>query len=207
MRALKALGLMRWAEPLFQATSLEAQQALLETQRIGVDRGLVWWKLFCHPLVIYTLAQDPSFLRSTDGSVGAYLVRRLIDYASSNLLRDSYFLRLAYDCGLTPRSPLPALPDTLRLRAGAEESRSPRDPVRGSAGLRRTAPSDDPGEVVPVRRELLDAGGAVPRPAQAGCRMRPARLAVLLPQLRCAARAAARSREQRPAGCARSASG
>lgn len=107
MRTLKALGLMRWADPLFQATSLEAQQALLETQRIRVDRGLLWWRLFCHPLVIYTLAQDPSFLRSTDGSVGAYLVRRLIDYASLNLVRESYLLRLTYDCRLTPRSPLP----------------------------------------------------------------------------------------------------
>lgn len=107
MRALKGLGLMRWAEPLFQATSLEAQQALLETHRFRVDRGLVWWKLFCHPLVIYTLAQDPSFLRSTDGSVGAYLVRRLLDYASSNLVRESYLLRLAYDCGLSSQSPLP----------------------------------------------------------------------------------------------------
>ena len=107
MRSLKALGLMRWAEPLFQATSLEAQQALIETHRSRVDRGLFWWKLFCHPLVIYSLAQDPSFLRSTEGSVGAYLVRRLLDYASSNLVRDSYVLRLAYDCGLTPRSPLP----------------------------------------------------------------------------------------------------
>lgn len=107
MRALKALGLMRWAEPLFQATSLEAQQALLDMHRFRVDRGLVWWKLFCHPLVIYTTTQDPGFLRSTDGSVGVYLARRLIDYASSNLVRESYLLRLVYDCGLSPRSPLP----------------------------------------------------------------------------------------------------
>lgn len=107
MRGLKALGLMRWAEPLFQATSLEAQQALIETHRNRVDRGLFWWKLFCHPLIIYSLAQDPSFLRSTEGSVGAYLVRRLLDYVSENMVRESYVLRLAYDCGLTPRSPLP----------------------------------------------------------------------------------------------------
>jgi len=107
MRALKALGLMRWAEPIFQATTLEAQQAMLHTHRGRVDRGLIWWNLFCHPLIIYTLAQDPSFLRSTDGSVGAYLVRRLLDYASANLVRESYLLRLAYDCGLAPHSPLP----------------------------------------------------------------------------------------------------
>jgi S-adenosylmethionine-diacylglycerol 3-amino-3-carboxypropyl transferase len=107
MRTLKALGLMRWAEPFFQADTLEAQLALLDAHRAHVDRGLFWWRLFCHPLVIYTIAQDPSFLRSTEGSVGAYLVRRILDYASHNLVRDSYLLRLAYDCGLTPSSPLP----------------------------------------------------------------------------------------------------
>ncbi len=107
MRGLKSLGLMAWAEPFFQATSLEAQQALLDSQRVRVERGLVWWQLFCHPLLIYPMAQDPSFLRSTGSSVGAYLVGRLIDYASSNMVRDSYLLRLAYDCGLTPASPLP----------------------------------------------------------------------------------------------------
>ncbi len=107
MQGLKALGLMAWAEPFFQATSLEAQQALLEARRQHVDQGMVWWKLFCHPLVIYSLAQDPSFLRSTDESVGAYLVRRVVDYASSHLVRESYVLRLAYDCGLSPNSPLP----------------------------------------------------------------------------------------------------
>ncbi len=107
MRGIKALGFMDWAEPFFQATSLEAQQALLDAHRDHVDRGLVWWKLFFHPLVIYPLAQDPSFLRSTDGSVGAYLVRRLIEFASFNLVRESYVLRLVYDGGLTPGSPLP----------------------------------------------------------------------------------------------------
>jgi S-adenosylmethionine-diacylglycerol 3-amino-3-carboxypropyl transferase len=107
MRGLKALGLMRWAEPFFQASSLEAQQALLEARRTKVDRGLVWWRIFCHPLVIYPMAQDPSFLRSTESSVGTYFVNRLVHYASFNLVRDSYLLRLAYDCGLTPRSPLP----------------------------------------------------------------------------------------------------
>lgn len=107
MRGLKRCGRMRWAEPFFQATSLETQQALLETRRTSVDRGLRWWKLFAHPLVIFSAAQDPSFLRSTEDSVGGYLVRRLIDFASSNLVRESYLLRLAYDCGLTARSPLP----------------------------------------------------------------------------------------------------
>jgi len=107
MRGLKSLGLMAWAEPFFQATSLEAQQAILEARRDRVERGLFWWQLFCHPLVIYTMAQDPSFLRSTGGSVGAYFVRRLMNYAASNMVRDSYVLRLAFDCGLTPASPLP----------------------------------------------------------------------------------------------------
>lgn len=107
MGGLKRLGLMRWAEPIFQAPSLEVQQQIIATHRLRVDRGLLWWKLFCHPLVIYTLAQDPSFLRSTDGSVGTHLVNRILDYAAHNLVRESYLLRLAYDGGLTPRSPLP----------------------------------------------------------------------------------------------------
>lgn len=107
MRTLKSLGLMRWAEPFFEASSLEVQQARLDARRHEVDRGLVWWKVFCHPLVIYPMAQDPSFLRSSGESVGTYLTHRLLDYASSNLVRDSYLLRLAYDCGLTSLSPLP----------------------------------------------------------------------------------------------------
>jgi len=107
MRGLKALGLMEWADPFFRARSLEDQQALLGAQRLRVDRGLVWWRLFCHPLVIYTLAQDPGFLRSTEDSVGVYLARRLVNYAGLNLVRESYILRLAYDCGVTTQSPLP----------------------------------------------------------------------------------------------------
>jgi S-adenosylmethionine-diacylglycerol 3-amino-3-carboxypropyl transferase len=107
MSGLKRLGLMRWLEPFFQATSLEAQRALLDVQRVRVDRGLVWWKLFCHPLVVYLVSQDPGFLRSTEGSVGEYLVQRLIRYASLNLVRESFLLRLVYDGRLTPGSPLP----------------------------------------------------------------------------------------------------
>jgi S-adenosylmethionine-diacylglycerol 3-amino-3-carboxypropyl transferase len=107
MRTLKLAGLMRWAEPFFQAPDLETQQALLEARRPKVERGLIWWRLFCHPLVIYLMAQDPGFLRSSEGSVGVYLVRRLVQYASHNLVRDSFLLRLAYDGRLTPSSPLP----------------------------------------------------------------------------------------------------
>lgn len=113
MHGLKVAGFMEWAEPFFQAQSLEEQQTLLQAKRSRVERGLLWWRLFCHPLVIYPLAQDPSFLRSTDRSVGTYLVRRLIGYASRSMVRDSYVLRLAYDCELSTESPLP-----LYLRPG-----------------------------------------------------------------------------------------
>jgi S-adenosylmethionine-diacylglycerol 3-amino-3-carboxypropyl transferase len=107
MRGLKKLGVMQWAEPFFQAECVEEQRAILDARRHTVDRGLLWWRLFCHPLVVYSMAQDPSFLRSTGSSVGAYLADRLVQYASINRVRDSYLLRLAYDCGLTPISPLP----------------------------------------------------------------------------------------------------
>lgn len=39
--------------------------------------------------------------------MGAYLVDRLVQYASLDRVRDSDLLRLACDCGLTPSSPLP----------------------------------------------------------------------------------------------------
>jgi S-adenosylmethionine:diacylglycerol 3-amino-3-carboxypropyl transferase len=107
MRGLRRLGLMRWAEPFFQAISIEAQRSLLDVYRVRVDRGLRWWKLFCHPLVIYSLAQDPGFLRSTEGSVGAYLASRLLQYASRNLVNESFLLRLAYDGRLSASGPLP----------------------------------------------------------------------------------------------------
>jgi len=57
--------------------------------------------------VIYAAAQDPGFLRSTEGSVGGYLIRRVLQYASVNLVRDSYLLHLVYHCRLNPSGPLP----------------------------------------------------------------------------------------------------
>jgi S-adenosylmethionine:diacylglycerol 3-amino-3-carboxypropyl transferase len=106
MRRLKGLGLMEWAEPLFAATGVDAQREQLESHP-GVRRGFAWWRVACHPFVIYPLAQDPGFLRCTEDSVGSYLVRRLARYASLNLVRDSYLLRLLYFGELTPDGPLP----------------------------------------------------------------------------------------------------
>lgn len=151
MRGLRTLGLMDWAEPFFQATSLEAQQALLEAHRGHVDRGMIWWRLFCHPLVVYSLAQDPSFLRSTDGSVGAYLVRRVVDYASSHMVRESYVLRLVYDCGLTTRSPLPPYLG----RSGFEQAKKGMDRLEVQCGdLRDFVPRARP--CGPVKWSLSD---------------------------------------------------
>ena len=107
MRRLKEMGLMKWAEPFFQATTLEAQRALLQTHETRVNRRLLWWRFLCHPLVVYAAAQDPGFLRSTEGSVGGYLIRRVLHYASVNLVRDSYLLDLVYHCRLNPSGPLP----------------------------------------------------------------------------------------------------
>ena len=74
---------------------------------MGVKRRLFWWRFLCHPLVIYAVAQDPGFLRSTEGSVGGYLIRRVVQYASVNLVRESFLLRLVFDGRLTPSGPLP----------------------------------------------------------------------------------------------------
>jgi S-adenosylmethionine-diacylglycerol 3-amino-3-carboxypropyl transferase len=107
MQRLKAMRLMKWAEPFFQATTVEAQRALLQTHETQVERRLLWWRFLCHPLVIYAVAQDPGFFRSTEGSVGGYLIRRVVQYASVNLVCESFLLRLLFDGRLTPAGPLP----------------------------------------------------------------------------------------------------
>jgi S-adenosylmethionine-diacylglycerol 3-amino-3-carboxypropyl transferase len=106
MRRLRRLGIMDWAGPLFEAPDLETQREQLASHP-GVRRGLAWWRLACHPLVIYPLAQDPGFLRCTEDSVGSYLARRLVRYASVHLVCESHLLRLLWDGELGPAGPLP----------------------------------------------------------------------------------------------------
>jgi S-adenosylmethionine-diacylglycerol 3-amino-3-carboxypropyl transferase len=120
MRSLRALGLMRWADPFFAADCVEAQRALLETQRARTERGLLLWRAFLHPLVLFPLTQDPSFLRSDRGSVGAYLVERALDYVAHSPVRESYLLHFGYLGRVTPASPLPPY----LTRTGFERART-----------------------------------------------------------------------------------
>jgi len=107
MRALGAGGRMDWLDALFRAADLQAQRTLLARQRGQVERWLRIWRHLLHPLVIYPIAQDPGFLRSTGGSLGVLLVQRILDHAQRNLVRQSMLLRLVVDGGLGPSSPLP----------------------------------------------------------------------------------------------------
>jgi S-adenosylmethionine:diacylglycerol 3-amino-3-carboxypropyl transferase len=104
---LRRCGALRWSAPLFATESLEAQRALLETQRARVARGLRPWRLLLHPLVVYLAAQDPGFLRSTEGGVGRYVVARLERWLESNLARESFLLHLLFHGRLHAWGPLP----------------------------------------------------------------------------------------------------
>jgi S-adenosylmethionine:diacylglycerol 3-amino-3-carboxypropyl transferase len=112
--ALRALGLLRWAGPLLAAEELEAQRALLQTRGARVRRGLLPWRIAFHPVLVYAAAQDPGFLRSTEGSVGRYVVRRLEAWLAGNLARESFLLHLLYHGGLHAWGPLPAFLETER---------------------------------------------------------------------------------------------
>ncbi len=105
--ALRRLGALRWSAPLLASESLEAQRALLESHRARVARGLLPWRLLLHPALVYTAAQDPGFLRSTEGSVGRYAVARVRRWLSFNLARESFLLHLLYYGRLHAWGPLP----------------------------------------------------------------------------------------------------
>jgi len=105
--ALRPLGLLRWAEPFLAAEAVEAQRALLALRRGRVARGLRPWRLLLHPALVYAAAQDPGFLRSTEGSVGRYVVQRFERWLGGNLARESFLLHFLYHGRLHPSGPLP----------------------------------------------------------------------------------------------------
>jgi S-adenosylmethionine-diacylglycerol 3-amino-3-carboxypropyl transferase len=105
--ALRPLGLLRWVEPFFAAPALEAQRALLAARRARVVSGLRPWRLIFHPALVYAAAQDPGFLRSTEGSVGRYVVQRFERWLAANLARESFLLHFLYHGRLHPWGPLP----------------------------------------------------------------------------------------------------
>jgi S-adenosylmethionine-diacylglycerol 3-amino-3-carboxypropyl transferase len=105
--ALRALGLLRWATPLFRAPTLEAQRALLAAQGRAAARGLRAFRRLLHPLLVFATTQDPGFLRSSEGPLGDYLVRRFLRFADAHLVRESFLLRMLHDGRLAPAAPLP----------------------------------------------------------------------------------------------------
>jgi S-adenosylmethionine:diacylglycerol 3-amino-3-carboxypropyl transferase len=105
--ALRRLGGLRWSAPLFAMESVEAQRALLGMQRTRVARGLLPWRILLHPAVVYAAAQDPGFLRSTEGGVGSYVVARFERWLEANLARESFLLHLLFHGRLHAWGPLP----------------------------------------------------------------------------------------------------
>lgn len=107
-KRLRGMGGLRWAGPLLAADALEGQRALLDAHAAQVRRGLWPWRVAFHPALVYLLAQDPGFLRSTEGAVGRYVVRRLESWLGANLARRSFLLHLLYHGRLHAWGPLPA---------------------------------------------------------------------------------------------------
>jgi S-adenosylmethionine-diacylglycerol 3-amino-3-carboxypropyl transferase len=95
--ALRALGLLRWATPLFAAPTLAAQRALLARERRDAGRALAALRLLLHPLLVFAATQDRGFLRSSEGALGDYLVWRFLRFADAHLVRESFLLRMLHD--------------------------------------------------------------------------------------------------------------
>ena len=93
---LRRLGRLDHIERLFGASDLEAQAAILQAVGDPLLRSEPFWRLYCDSRIVFLVTQDPGFLRSTHGSVGRYLFRRLSEYVSRNLVRDSFMLHLMY---------------------------------------------------------------------------------------------------------------
>ena len=182
--ALRPLGLLRWAEPFLAAEAIEAQRALLVARGRRVARGLRPWRLFFHPALVYAVAQDPGFLRSTEGSVGRYVVQRFEGWLSANLARESFLIHFLYHGRLHPSGPA-AGPSRRRGRgAGAQAPRPSRAPLRRPRRRRAPRAGRRADQVVPLRRLVLDVRGRVPRAAPRHRAPRRAGLAPVRPPLR-----------------------
>jgi S-adenosylmethionine-diacylglycerol 3-amino-3-carboxypropyl transferase len=72
-----------------------------------IARGERLWGASFHPLASALALQDPSFRRSTEGSVGVYLYRRMLAFAQRRLLRESALLHLIYHGRFDPAGALP----------------------------------------------------------------------------------------------------
>lgn len=104
---LRRAGFMQWPDAAFTARSLDEQRHVLSRSAEEVVRGRTCWRWLFHPIGVTLALQDPSFVRSTEGSVGPYLYGRMLDFASRRLLRESFLLHLIYFGRYDPDGALP----------------------------------------------------------------------------------------------------
>jgi S-adenosylmethionine:diacylglycerol 3-amino-3-carboxypropyl transferase len=104
---LRRAGLLVWPRACFAATTLDEQRAVLKRSAAEIARGERLWRAFFHPIASALALQDPSFRRSTEGRVGTYLYRRMLDFAQRRLLRESALLHLIYHGHYDPNGALP----------------------------------------------------------------------------------------------------
>lgn len=104
---MRRAGLLVWPRACFAAATLDEQRAVLARSAAEIARGERLWRAFFHPLASAIALQDPSFRRSTEGRVGSYLYRRMLDFAQRRLLRESALLHLIYHGHYDPDGALP----------------------------------------------------------------------------------------------------
>lgn len=106
-RRLRQLRLFHWPERYFGAETLADQKRMLAEDAARLRRAERYWRLFVNPPLFFAVTQDPSFLRSSHGSLGRYLYGRFLAWARRHRVRDSFFLHLIFFGRFPPEGPLP----------------------------------------------------------------------------------------------------
>jgi S-adenosylmethionine:diacylglycerol 3-amino-3-carboxypropyl transferase len=106
-RWLRTTGLMRWPTAAFATRTVSEQRTALAAAEHDIERGGRIWSALFHPVAVALALQDPSFRRSTEGRIGAYLYGRLVEFAQRRRLRDSFVLHLIWFGGYDPHGALP----------------------------------------------------------------------------------------------------
>ncbi len=107
LSGLSRAGLLAWGARWFEIESLEEQHLFLEREAVRLRLLEAALRLYCHPLVIFTLTQDQGFLRSNEGSIGRYMFDRIMRWTTTHLIRESFSLHLFYFGRYAPDGPLP----------------------------------------------------------------------------------------------------
>ena len=105
--SLRKLGLFGWPGQIMRSESVAEQLGLIRENVGSVRAGSVYWSVYCSPVVTWLAMQDPSFLRCSEGNLGAYLFRRFLEFAKRRLARESFFLHLIYYGRYAREGPLP----------------------------------------------------------------------------------------------------